>query len=154
MVRNLVGMEKLVMSESGQKIVNGKIAAITDDGETISQHFGRARFYLVATVENGQIVNRELRDKLGHAQFGNQPHPEEQPGQAHGMDAASHNKHLQMSEAIADCDVLLCRGMGMGAYESMKSRGIRPVLTDVVVIDEALKIYIEGRMIDQVERLH
>jgi predicted Fe-Mo cluster-binding NifX family protein len=44
--------------------------------------------------------------------------------------------------------------MGMGAYESMKSRGIRPVLTDVVVIDEALKIYIEGRMIDQVERLH
>jgi len=44
--------------------------------------------------------------------------------------------------------------LGMGAHESMKTWGIRPVLTDFVVIDEALKIYIEGRMIDQVERLH
>ena len=44
--------------------------------------------------------------------------------------------------------------LGMGAHESMKTRGIRPVLTDFVVIDEALKIYIEGRIIDQVERLH
>ncbi len=141
-------------SNENQMIANVKIAAITDDGQTISQHFGRARFYIVATVENGQIANRELREKLGHAQFGNQPHPEEQPGQAHGMDAASQNKHMQMSEAIADCAVLLCRGMGMGAYESMKSRGIRPVLTDVENIDEAVRNYIEGRLIDQVERLH
>jgi len=142
------------MPDTNQKIVNGKIAVITDDGQTISQHFGRARFYSVATVENGQIVKRELREKLGHAQFSSQPHPEEQPSQAHGMDASSHNKHLQMAEAIADCEVLLCRGMGMGAYESMKVRGIRPVLTDVVNIEEAVKIYIEGRMIDQVDRLH
>ena len=141
-------------SNENQKIANGKIAAITDDGQTISQHFGRARFYIVATVENGQIANRELREKLGHAQFGDQPHPEEKPGQAHGMDAASHNKHLQMSEAIADCEVLLCRGMGMGAYESMKARNIRPMVTDIVVIDEAVKAYIEGRLIDQIERLH
>ena len=49
-------------------------------------------------------MNRELRNKLGHAHFANQPHPEEQPGQPHGMDAVSHNKHLQMAEAIADCE--------------------------------------------------
>ena len=133
---------------------NIKIAAITDDGKTISQHFGRAAYYLVATVENGQIVNRELRNKLGHAHFANQPHPEEQPGQPHGMDAASHNKHLQMAEAIADCQALLCRGMGMGAYESMKASGIRPVVTDIVTIDEAVKAYVGGSIVDQVERLH
>jgi predicted Fe-Mo cluster-binding NifX family protein len=131
-----------------------KVAAITDDGTTISQHFGRAQYYLVATIENGQIVKRDLRNKLGHAHFVNQPHPEEQPGQPHGMDAASHNKHLQMAEAIADCEALLCRGMGMGAYESMKARGIRPVVTDIAVIDEAVVAYIEDNIIDQVERLH
>ncbi len=131
-----------------------KIAVITDDGTTISQHFGRAQYYLVATIENGQIVNRELRNKLGHAHFIEQPHAEEQPGQAHGMDAASHNKHLQMAEAIADCEALLCRGMGMGAYESMKARGIRPVVTDIAVIDDAVMAYVEGSIVDQVERLH
>ena len=30
-----------------------KIAAITDDGTTISQHFGRAPYYVVVTVEAG-----------------------------------------------------------------------------------------------------
>ena len=131
-----------------------KIAAITEDGKIISQHFGRAAYYLVATVENGQIVNRELRSKLGHAHYVNQPHPEEQPGQPHGMGAASHNKHLQMAEAIADCEALLCRGMGMGAYESMKALGIRPVVTDIVAIDEAVMAYVAGNIVDQVERLH
>lgn len=139
---------------SNIKVSDSKIAAITDDGKTISQHFGRAAYYLVATVENGQIVNRELRDKLGHAHFANEPHLEEQPGQPHGMDAASHNKHLQMAEAIADCQALLCRGMGMGAYTSMQARGIRPVVTDIVSIDEAVMAYVAGSIVDQVERLH
>jgi predicted Fe-Mo cluster-binding NifX family protein len=130
------------------------VAAITDDGNTISQHFGRAQYYLVVTVENGQIVKRELRNKLGHAHFANQPHPVEQPGQPHGMDAISHNKHLQMAEAIADCEALLCRGMGIGAYESMKARNIRPVVTDIAVIDEAVMAYVEGSIVDQIERLH
>ena len=131
-----------------------KISAITDDGKTISQHFGRAQYYLVATVENGQIVGRELREKLGHAQFANQPHPEEVPGQPHGMDPASHNKHVQMAEAIADCEALLCRGMGMGAYESMKMRGIKPIVTDIASIDEAVMAYVKGNIVDQVDRLH
>jgi predicted Fe-Mo cluster-binding NifX family protein len=131
-----------------------KIAVITEDGKTISQHFGRAPYYLVATVEEGKIVNREMRDKLGHAQFANQPHPEEVPGQPHGMDAASHNKHLQMAEAIADCEALLCRGMGMGAYESMKTRNIRPVVTDIADINEAVMAYVNGQLLDHVERLH
>ncbi|HNT25026.1 MAG TPA: NifB/NifX family molybdenum-iron cluster-binding protein [Anaerolineales bacterium] len=131
-----------------------KIAAITDDGQTISQHFGRAALYLVATVEDGQIVNRELREKMGHSHFANQPHHEEQPGQPHGMDPASHNKHLQMAEAIADCEALLCRGMGMGAYESMKARGIRPVVTDIAIIDDAVMAYVAGDIVDQVEKLH
>jgi predicted Fe-Mo cluster-binding NifX family protein len=131
-----------------------KIAAITDDGDTISQHFGRAQYYLVTTVENGKITARELREKLGHAQFANDPHPVEKPGQPHGMDPASHNRHLQMAEAIADCEALLCRGMGMGAYESMKTRGIRPIVTDIASIDEAVIAYVEGKIVDQVERLH
>jgi predicted Fe-Mo cluster-binding NifX family protein len=131
-----------------------KIAAITDDGTTISQHFGRAQYYLVVTVENGQIADRELRHKLGHAHFAGQPHPDEQPGQPHGMDAVSHNKHLQMAEAIADCEALLCRGMGMGAYESMKAVGIRPLVTDIAEIDEAIAAYIKGSIVDQIERLH
>jgi predicted Fe-Mo cluster-binding NifX family protein len=131
-----------------------KIALITDDGKTISQHFGRAQHYLVVTVENGQIVNREMRDKLGHFHFASQPHEDEKHAQPHGMDADSHSKHLQMSEAITDCEALLCRGMGRGAYESMKTRNIRPLVTDIASIDEAIMAYINGQIVDHIEKLH
>jgi predicted Fe-Mo cluster-binding NifX family protein len=61
---------------------------------------------------------------------------------------------MQMSEAIADCEALLCRGMGRGAYESLKARGIRPLLTDIAGIDEAVLAYANGQIVDHLEKLH
>jgi len=131
-----------------------KIAVITDDGKTISQHFGRAAQYLVVTVENGQVIERQLRDKLGHSHFAGEPHAEDKPGQPHGFDPAAQNRHVQMAKTIADCQVLLCGGMGRGAYESMRAQGIKPVVTDDTSIDEAVRAYIEGRIVDRTDRLH
>jgi len=129
-----------------------KIAAITDDGKTISLHFGRAQQYLVATVENGQIVKREMRDKMSHTHFQTEEH--EEAGERHGFGAAADNKHGRMAESITDCEALLCRGMGTGAYESMKSRNIRPVVTDIANIDEAVLAYVNGQIVDHTEKLH
>ena len=130
-----------------------KIACITDDGRTISQHFGRAQYYAVLTVEDGKIVSRELRDKMGHQQFVAQEQ-ETPAGQRHGTDPASHDKHLSMAQAIADCEVLLCRGMGYGAYQSMQRMGITPVVTDLEEVDAAALAYAEGRLADHPELLH
>lgn len=132
-----------------------KIAVITDDERTISQHFGRAPYYVIATIENGQIVARERRDKLGHAHFANEPHAHDhQPGERHGFDPASQDRHARMAAAIADCEALLCRGMGAGAYDSLKQAGIRPIVTDIPGIDEAVQAYLEGKIIDRIDRLH
>jgi predicted Fe-Mo cluster-binding NifX family protein len=132
-----------------------KIAVITDDGKTISQHFGRANYYAVLTVENGQIVQREMRDKLSHKHFANEAHDHShESGERHGFDSASQSRHAQMSQAIADCETLICRGMGAGAYESMKERGIRPVVTDIALIDDAAMSYANGELIDHIEKLH
>lgn len=131
-----------------------KIAVITDDGRTISQHFGRAPYYLIVTVENGAIVNTELRDKLGHAHFTGEPHEAEAPGQPHGLGPAAQSRHERMAATIADCQALLCGGMGTGAYQSMQAHGIKPVVTDIASIEEAVMAYVEGRIVDQVDRLH
>jgi predicted Fe-Mo cluster-binding NifX family protein len=130
-----------------------KIAVITNDGKTISQHFGRAPFYMVLSIKEGKIVDRELRDKLGHNQFstiGSEEHHHER----HGLDDASHNKHAQMAGSIADCQVLMCGGMGMGAYESMRRLNIQPIVTDLQDIDIAVKAYIDGTIEDHTEKLH
>ena len=134
-----------------------KIAAVSEDGATISQHFGRAPFCVIVTVEDGKIVSRETRDKMGHAQFAGEPHAKEALGgdlRGHGFDPAAQSRHTHMAAAISDCQVLLTRGMGAGAYESMKGAGIRPIVTDIVSIDEAVQAYIEGRLVDHTEELH
>jgi predicted Fe-Mo cluster-binding NifX family protein len=130
-----------------------KIAAITEDGTTVSQHFGRAPLYVVLTVEEGKVVGRETRPKSGHHTFVATEHPPA-PGERHGYDAGSQAKHLSMAEAIADCQVLLAGGMGWGAYESLKSHNIEPFVTDVENIDEAVRLYLEGKLPNLMERLH
>lgn len=138
-----------------KKELTMKIALITDDGKTISQHFGRAAHYLVLTIENGEIVGREMRDKMGHNQFQTTDHTEESHAAAgHGMGEASHNKHVNMAETIADCKFLLCGGMGRGAYDSMRRLNITPVVTNLSDIDLAVQQFIDGKLIDHTEMLH
>lgn len=140
--------------ETMKKELTMKIAVITEDGKTISQHFGRARYYLVLTIEEGKIVGREMRDKMGHNQFSTQPHAEGAQGAGHGLDSASHDKHVSMAEAIADCKALLCGGMGMGAYDSMRRLNIQPVVTELRDIDAAAQAFVDGKLIDHTELLH
>jgi len=129
-----------------------KIAVVSDDGETVSQHFGRAQQYVVATVENGRIEKREIRDKLGHMHFEGQ-HGHEEDREHHYGPEAEH-RHGLMIEPIADCEVLIAGGMGGGAYEAIRSQGIRPVLTDVKSIDDAVRAFVEGKLVDRRERIH
>jgi predicted Fe-Mo cluster-binding NifX family protein len=131
-----------------------KIAAITEDGVTVSQHFGRAPLYAVVTVEDGKIVNKETRSKTGHHSFAPNENAFLAPGERHGYDASSQAKHASMAETIADCQVLIAGGMGWGAYESLKSRGIEAIVTDVENIDEAVQLYVEGKLPSLMERLH
>jgi predicted Fe-Mo cluster-binding NifX family protein len=131
-----------------------KIAAITEDGATVSQHFGRAPYYLVLTVADGKIVNKEKRDKAGHHTFA--AHQEEPlaPGEQHGFDAGAQARHAGMMSNITDCQVLIAGGMGWGAYESLKSRGIETIVTDIENIDEAVELYLKGKLPNLMERLH
>lgn len=129
------------------------IAAVTDDGLTISQHFGRARFYEVVFIENGKVVKKERRDKLGHHNFAHEHH-HHHSDEGHGLDSSSHNKHVSMAEAIKDCSFVLARGMGAGAYQSMIQLNIKPIVTDIKSIDEAVQKVIDGNIVDHIEKLH
>jgi len=130
-----------------------KIAAITEDGTTVSQHFGRAPLYLVVTTEDGKIINKEARSKAGHHTFAAHQ-PEAEPEERHGYSAGAQSRHASMAETIADCQILLVGGMGWGAYESMKGRNIETIITDVEDIDEAVNLYLAGKLPNLMERLH
>jgi predicted Fe-Mo cluster-binding NifX family protein len=133
-----------------------KIAVITEDGQTISQHFGRAPYYLVFTVEDKKIVGKELRDKVGHRQFAQEDHQHasENDPRGHGFGAHSEAKHARMIESIQDCEVIIVRGMGRGAYLAMEQANIRPFVTEIASAEEAVKVYIGGTLEDHTDKLH
>jgi predicted Fe-Mo cluster-binding NifX family protein len=139
-----------------------KIAAVTDDGETISQHFGRARYYKVYVVDDGTITGREMRDKAGHHTFAGHGHEHDHDHehghghgheQGHGFGQGAARRHAGMIAAIEDCDVLLARGMGRGAYIALEEAGITPIVTDIAAIEEAVQVYLDGEIVDHTERL-
>jgi predicted Fe-Mo cluster-binding NifX family protein len=131
-----------------------KIAVISEDGTTVSQHFGRAPYYIVVTAEDGEVVEKETREKAGHHSFAHQPHEHGANEERHGYGEGAQSRHTAMAEAIADCQVLIAGGMGWGAYESMTSHGIETIVTDIKKIDEAVKLYLEGKLLNLQQRLH
>lgn len=131
-----------------------KIAVVTDDEKTISAHFGRAQYYVVFTVENGRVTGQETRSKANHSQFTGEGHQHGEPGDSHGMDPGSRRRHGMMIDTILDCEVLLARGMGQGAHLNLNERGIKPILTDIKEIREAVDAYLTGKLIENLSRIH
>ena len=127
-----------------------KIAVVTDDGKTISPHFGRARYYVVYDVQGGVIKGSEIRDKAAHHAGGESS--EHEAGGHHGPDADA--RHNSMLSNVSDCEVLIARGMGWGAHEAIKGAGLKPFITDLEIAEEAVKAYVVGKLDNHAERLH
>jgi predicted Fe-Mo cluster-binding NifX family protein len=70
-----------------------KIALITDDGQTISQHFGRAPYYLVVTIEEGRKYSARCATSSGHNHFVSQEQGEHKANERHGFDPGSQTAH-------------------------------------------------------------
>ena len=119
-----------------------KIAAVSEDGRLVSQHFGRAPYYVEITVEEGLVVHRETRSKASHRDFSG------------GSDPGPGAKHSAMAQVIGDCAALLAGGMGSGAFVALRAAGIEPVLTDEIDIDTAAARYALGDLPNLADRVH
>ena len=121
-----------------------KIGIVSDDGTSVSPHFGMAQNYLVVDIEDGKVKGRVLRPKMFHR-------PE--PGKPHhaGHEQSSHG---EMLSGVRDCEALVARGMGKPMYDSILQAGIRPYLTRLSTVDEVVRAYVEGRLDDHPDGLH
>ena len=108
-----------------------KIAVATEDGKTISAHFGRAPYYAVVDVTDGQMVEQEVRAKAHH----DNGHPHG-PGQT----------HADMFASISDCQVLVVGGMGAPAHQAALAHGLQVIATGQRDIAAAIQAYLAGTL--------
>ena len=128
-----------------------KIAAMTKDGKTISPIFDETCFYLVVTLEDDGIHDCQLRDTRGRSEF--TLNTVDVRRTDHGNRTRQRADHNIAVEAIQDCQVVLCRGTQAGAYERLRARGIRLIVTDIVSIGDAVMAFLNGKMVNRAEHL-
>ncbi len=121
--------------------MNIRIAAVTENGQEISNHFGMAPYYRVFTEVDGKVVSDETRAKPYHSQ-----HPQ-------GQHEEQGHSHEDMFAPISDCQVLLCGGMGTPAYRKALEAGLEVILTGGI-IQEAVMDYLNGKAINEPGRIH
>ena len=130
-----------------------KIGVVTDDGKTISPHFGMAKFYLVFEIgEDGTVKGKEMRPKAWHSHGGNSEHVNDQHSMQHG--GSEDSTHGEMLANVRDCEALIARGMGQPMYNAILGKGIRPFLTDIALTDEAVQAYAKGTLDNLSRKLH
>lgn len=120
-----------------------KIAVVTEDGQTISSHFGMAALYRVFTIADGRISGEEQRAKPHHA-----VHP--QHSESHTNET---HQHGDMVAPITDCQVLLCGGMGQPAYQKVVAAGLEVILVGGEV-RSAVEAYLQGNLHSDPRRVH
>ena len=141
-----------------------KVGVVTDDQKTISAHFGRAQYYLIYEIQNGVVVNKEIRPKSSHHHHEDVVHlqgdvtgqgAENESEHAHHRDAASEAiVHDGMLSNVRDCEALITRGMGYGIYSAIVKSGMKSFVTNVPMADDAVQAYISGSLENHTERLH
>ena len=119
-----------------------KIAVASNDGTSISHHFGQSKCFVVFDIADGKIAGRQVRDNTYTAfAKGNCA-----GGEAHQHRDAPHS-HADIVEALRDCQIVLCYGMGWRAAEELAQSGIQPlVFSGVMSPDEAVGAYLAGTL--------
>ena len=131
----------------GKSNFNGKIAIATDDQKRVTGHIGRCRGFMIYEIDNGKVINKELREnqftnhRMGGAQHHHQGEGEAHRGQGHGR-----HSHEHLINGLKDCSYLISSGGGWRVVEDLKQRNITTLFTNVESIDDAVNKFINGEL--------
>lgn len=121
-----------------------KIGVASSDGQTISKHFGRSRYFVIFEIENGKVIKSGARENAFTAHARGECHEDGPHNQI-----ADHGQHSHggIVQALSDCEAVLCYGMGWRAAEDLKAAGIKAcILTEDCSMAEAVQAYIDGKL--------
>jgi predicted Fe-Mo cluster-binding NifX family protein len=123
-----------------------RIAVASDDGVSISGHFGRCAGFVIFEIADQKAIRVEQRQNSGghHGSQGDCTHP----GHEHEHDRGHANHgHESFLMALQDCQAIICRGMGRRAIADLTARGIRPaIVTEDMPAHEAAEQYARGSL--------
>ena len=117
-----------------------RIAVASDDGIQIAAHTGRCQGFAIFDIEGQSAVRAEYRQNgfTAHAR-----------GECHGdhATAGEHHSHGTLVNALADCRVLVTRGLGPRLLADLAARGIDAYVCAVESVEEAVSQFAQGQLL-------
>jgi len=123
-----------------------KVAVAIDNRSEISAHFGRSPAFLIFTLENSRVEQREIRandqavPEDTHTHQGGHPH----------VHAHDHNRFVRL---LGDCKAVIGLGMGSGARIALESAGIMVRILSGPCAPEEAALRFESGLLDPDPRL-
>ncbi len=99
-----------------------KIAVATQNN-MVAGHFGKCEEFTIFEIENSKIVNKERLNTKEHGHSKLPPYLQE-----HGA------------------DVVICGGMGQGAYDALTARNLKVFVGPQGYIDDVAEKFIQGKL--------
>lgn len=116
-----------------------RIAVASDDGVDVAAHTGRCRGFVIFDTSGQEAMRAEYRsnDFTAHAQ-----------GKCTGAEGQTHVHHTHgpLLEALADCRVLVTRGLGPRLVADLAARGIEAYVCEAAQAAEAARQFAQGRL--------
>lgn len=113
------------------------IAIASDDKANISHHFGRARGFVVFTLDKGKVIGEKYVENIGKS----------------NGECGSCN-HQAMIDNIKGCDYVISYGMGQRIYDDLTANKINAIITDEKTVKEALNKFINDNLKNRLDKLH
>lgn len=116
-----------------------KIAIPTNDGVRISAHFGRSKAFKIIEIEDGKVINQDLKPNnfTGHAQGQHHNHD-------HNHDDHEHqaHSHAGIFAALGNCKTVIAKGMGKRLFDEFEAAQMEIFITKEDLVENAVQAYI------------
>ena len=127
-----------------------KIAFVTNDKKHIVGSFGSTKYFSVQTVENGEVVNTEIREVYKDILEQEVPSlVSKNNGMGIGQISLnvvdkSKEKHRKIASSVSDCEYVVARKMCANALDSVDQLKLNAIITKNKDFDKTVKEILEG----------
>lgn len=127
-----------------------KIAFVTNDKKHIVGSFGSTKYFSVQTVENGEVVNTEIREVYKDILEQEVPSlVSKNNGMGIGQFSLnvvdkSKEKHRKIASSVSDCEYVVARKMCANALDSVDQLKLNAIITKNKDFNKTVKEILEG----------
>ncbi len=120
-----------------------KIAVASNNKTSVSGHIGRCKGFLIYETDENSIISKSyLENTFTHHRM----HQQEEGQHEHHHGEGHGHGHQNLIDALNGCSALIFQSGGWRLIEELEANGIKPVLTDERIADDAVTKYLNGEL--------